>query len=250
MQNRILGIDVGGTGIKSAIVDIIGGELLTEVLRMPTPQPATPEAIFLAIEETKRQLAHDGPIGMGFPAIVKKGITRSAANVSPQWINYPALEHLQRIAGHPVNVINDADAAGLAEIRFGVGHRFDAHRQGSTLLITLGTGIGSALFVNGQLFPNTELGHIEINGIDAEKQAATVIRERENLSWEVWGRRVNHYLQKIEFLLSPDVVIIGGGVSESSELFFPYISLEATLLAAEMGNDAGIVGAAMSVGLI
>lgn len=247
-MERVLGIDVGGTGIKAGIVDIRQGKLLSGTEKIPTPQPATPAGIFSAIEQILEKFCWDGPIGCGFPAIVKKGITHSAANISPEWIGYDALGQLKKLTSQPVNIMNDADAAGLAEMRFGAGKPFNHERGGVVLMITLGTGIGSALFVNGHLLPNTELGHIEIDGVEAEKNAATVIRERNGWSWEEWGKRVNRYLQTIEFLLSPDVIIVGGGVSESKEKFFPFLKLQACLLAAKMGNNAGIVGAALAVG--
>lgn len=247
-MDRVLGIDVGGTGIKAGVVDIAQGKLLTGTEKIPTPQPATPAGIFSAIEQILEKFHWDGPIGCGFPAIVKKGVTRSAANIDREWIGYDALGQLKKLTSHPVNIINDADAAGLAEMRFGAGKPFNHERGGVVLMITLGTGIGSALFVNGNLLPNSELGHIEIDGVEAEKNAATVIRERNGWSWEEWGRRVNRYLQTLEFLLSPDVIIVGGGVSESNEKFFPFLNLQACLLAAKMGNDAGIVGAALAAG--
>lgn len=247
-MDRVLGIDVGGTGIKAGVVDIAQGKLLSEAKKIPTPQPATPAGIFSAIEKMLEKFHWDGLIGCGFPAIVKKGVTRSAANIDREWIGYDALGRLKGLTAHPVNIINDADAAGLAEMRFGAGKPFNREHGGVVLMVTLGTGIGSALFVNGQLLPNSELGHIEIDGVDAEKNAATVIRERNGWSWEEWGKRVNKYLQTIEFLLSPDVIIVGGGVSESKEKFFPFLNLQARLLAARMGNDAGIVGAALAVG--
>ncbi len=247
-MDRVLGIDVGGTGIKAGVVDIAQGKLLSEAKKIPTPQPATPAGIFSAIEKMLEKFHWDGLIGCGFPAIVKKGVTRSAANIDREWIGYDALGRLKGLTAHPVNIINDADAAGLAEMRFGAGKPFNREHGGVVLMVTLGTGIGSALFVNGHLLPNSELGHIEIDGVEAEKNAATVIRERNGWSWEEWGKRVNKYLQTIEFLLSPDVIIIGGGVSESKEKFFPFLDLQACLLAAKMGNDAGIVGAALAVG--
>lgn len=243
----ILGIDIGGTGIKAAPVDVAGGKLLAEAVRVATPQPATPKAVLDVIRDILQQFSWQGAIGCGFPGVVKNGITLSAANVGKEWVGYNLQEELERLTTGAVGVINDADAAGLAEMRRGAGKPYNCHGGGVVMIITLGTGIGSAMFVDGHLVPNTELGHLEMDNMDAEKQAATVIREREGLSWEVWGARVNRYLQMLEKLFSPDVLIIGGGVSESSEKFFPFIDITATLLAARMGNDAGIVGAALAI---
>lgn len=245
----VLGIDIGGTGIKSAPVNIATGELLDEVYVIPTPQPALPEAVFGVLRKMLKKFSWKGPVGCGFPAVVKNGVTLSAANVAQHWIGYNALAGLRYLTDQPASIINDADAAALAEIRFGVGKALGCDRQGVVLMVTLGTGIGTAMFVNGILIPNTELGHIEMNGIDAEDQAATVIMEKEGLSWQEWAKRVNQYLQKIEYLMSPDVIIIGGGVSESAEKFFPYLNVQAQLAAAKMGNDAGIVGAALGIEL-
>jgi polyphosphate glucokinase len=249
LSGKVLGIDIGGTGIKSGIVDTEKGVLTTEVKKIPTPQPSTPEAIFTVIRDIIYEFNWYGAIGCGFPAIVKKGIPRSAANISKEWIGYDALKELTKITAHPVNMINDADAAGLAEMRFGAGKAHNGSGVGVVMMITLGTGIGSAIFVDGVLLPNTELGHIEINGVEAEKNAATVVRERNGWTWEEWSKHVNRYLQTIEFLFSPDVIIIGGGVSESYEKFFPYLNVTAKLVPAQMGNNAGIIGAALGIKL-
>lgn len=249
---KVLGIDIGGTGIKHAVVDMNNGKLLTRPEKIATPKPATPKAIFDVISGIIDNLEWDGPIGCGFPAVVKKGVAKSAAHVAKEWIGFDALKALSELVSqsHPVNIINDADAAGLAEMRFGAGKDYNHPEGGVVMMITLGTGIGTALFVDGFLVPNTELGHIEIDGVEAEKNAATVIREQNGWSWEEWGGRVNKYLQTIEFLFSPDVFIIGGGVSESYEKFFPYLHLDAKFFPAKMANDAGIVGAALGVNLL
>lgn len=247
---KALGIDIGGTGIKYAVVDMNDGKLLTKSVKIATPRPATPKAILPVISGIIDNLKWNGPIGCGFPAVVKNGVTKSAANIAKDWIGFDALSALSKLTPHPVNIINDADAAGLAEMRFGAGKDYNHPGGGVVMMITLGTGIGTALFVNGILLPNAELGHIEIDGVDAEKNAATVIREQNNLSWEEWGERVNKYLQTVEFLLSPDAFIIGGGVSESHEKFFRYLHLDAKLFPAKMANDAGIVGAALGVNLL
>ena len=244
---KVLGIDIGGTSIKAAPVDVAGGKLLAEAMRVATPQPATPKAVVNVIQDILQHFQWQGAIGCGFPGVVKNGITLSAANVAKEWVGYHFRKKLQALTSGVVGIINDADAAGLAEMRFGAGKPYNRHSGGVVMIITLGTGIGSAMFVDSHLVPNTELGHLKMNNMDAEKQAATVIREQEGLTWEVWGGRVNRYLQMLEKLFSPDVFIIGGGVSESSEKFFPFIDVTATLLAAQMGNDAGIVGAALAV---
>lgn len=246
-KNKVLGIDIGGTAIKAAPVDIEKGNLLAKIIKISTPQPSTPDAVFQNIERIIKEFSWQGAIGCGFPGIVKKGVVLSAANVDKKWINFEAAAILKKLTGVSVNFINDADAASLAEMNFGAGRPYNHEGGGVVLMITLGTGIGSGLFVNGHLVPNTEFGHIEIGGVVAEKQAATVVKEREGLSWEAWSERVNCYLQKMEFLLSPDVFIIGGGVSESSEKFFHYLKVNARLVPAEMKNDAGIVGAALAV---
>jgi polyphosphate glucokinase len=250
LPGEILGIDIGGTGIKGGIVDIENGKLLSETVKIPTPDPSIPAAVFAIILEMMNRFSWKGSIGCGFPAIVKNGIPKSAANISKEWIGYNALGELKKITPHPVNIINDADAAGLAEMRFGAGKEYSSTGGGIVLMITLGTGIGSAIFVDGRLLPNTELGHIEIDGIEAEKNAATIVRERNGWTWEEWSRHVYRYLQVIEYLFSPDIIIIGGGVSESSEKFFPYLKLKARLVPARMANDAGIIGAALGVKLL
>lgn len=249
---KVLGIDIGGTGIKHAVVDMNNGKLLTKSEKVATPKPATPKAIFSVISGIINNSKWDGPIGCGFPAVVKNGVVKSAANIAKDWIGFDALNELSKLVSpsHPVNIINDADAAGLAEMRFGAGKDYNHPDGGVVWMITLGTGIGTALFVDSVLVPNTELGHIEIDGVDAEKNAATVIREQNGWSWEEWGARVNKYLRTVEFLFSPDAFIVGGGVSESYEKFFPYLHLDAKLFPAKMANDAGIVGAALGVNLL
>ena len=244
-QSTVLGIDIGGTGIKAAPVNVQSGKLVEDPLRLPTPQPAKPTQMLSVINEMLHQFNWQGHVGCGFPGVVKKGQVFTAANLSKDWIGVNLTMAIQKLTSSSVAVINDADAAGLAEMQFGAGKPHNKHGGGVVLIVTLGTGIGTALFVNGHLVPNTELGHIEIGGMEAEKRAATVIREREGLSWKEWGNRVNIYLQTLEFLLSPDVFIIGGGVSASCEQFFPFLDVQAKIVSAELQNDAGIVGAAL-----
>jgi polyphosphate glucokinase len=239
---EILGIDVGGTGIKAAVVDTRRGVMVTERIRVATPQPATPDAVSRATAELVEGLAPGAPVGIGFPAVVSGGHTLTAANVDPLWLGAPAQEIFTAALGRPCTLVNDADAAGLAEMRFGSGRG----ERGVVLLLTLGTGIGSALFVDGMLVPNTEFGHLELSGQKAESRAAAVVRDRDNLSWARWADRLTAYLQHLEGLVWPDLIIIGGGVSKRPEKFLPYLETRRARLAmAAMGNAAGVVGAAL-----
>jgi polyphosphate glucokinase len=242
----VLGIDIGGTGIKVAPVDLAAGQLTAERVKMDTPHPATPDAVAGVVRDAVKQFAWTGPIGMTFPGVVVSGTVHTAPNLHPDWIGVDARAFLGEAAGREVTVVNDADAAGLAEIRFGAGKG----QPGTVLLLTLGTGIGSALFYNGVLVPNTEFGHIEIGGHDAESRASEHAREEAGLSWGKWAGRVETYLEKIEQLLSPDLIIIGGGVSRKSGKFLPLLKLRAAIVPAAMHNDAGIVGAAMNAVLV
>jgi polyphosphate glucokinase len=239
---QILGIDIGGTGIKGAVVDIKKGVFKTDRLRILTPHPATPEAVSDVVGRVTKHFEWDGPLGCTFPGVVKAGTIHTAANLDPGWIGLPADESFEKATGCPSTVLNDADAAGLAEVRLGHKHA----RHGVTMLITFGTGIGTALFVDGELVPNTELGHIELRGGDAEKWAAESARERENLDWEAWAARVNEYLHKIEELFWPDLFIVGGGVSKQAKDFLPLLDTRTEVVAAELRNRAGIVGAALA----
>lgn len=248
-QNKILGIDIGGTGIKAAPVDIDKGVLLEERLRLETPQPPTPRAMLEVIGQLIEHWEWKGKIGCGFPGVLKHGEVHTAANLSKQWVGINLADQIKKISSCEAVVINDADSAGLAEMKFGAGKQYNKHGGGVVIMVTLGTGIGTALFVDGHLVHNTELGHIEIDGKDAEKRAAASVRERKKLSWKKWGHRVNTYLQTMEKLLSPDLFIIGGGVSKKPEKFFDFIELKAKIVPAEMHNDAGIVGAALSIEL-
>jgi len=238
-----LGIDIGGTGIKAATVDLDKGTLATLRKRLKTPRPATPKAIARTIRELvdSEELREPEIVGAGFPAAIKEGIVLTAANVDPRWIGEDASALIGSATGRPTVVLNDADAAGVAEVRFGAGKGV----AGVVLMITLGTGIGCGLFFNGELFPNTELGHIEVRGKDAERRASESARERKDLSWASWAKRVEEYLQAIDRLVWPDLVIIGGGVSATPEKFLPRIRIRPKLVAATLGNDAGIIGAAM-----
>ena len=238
---KVLGVDVGGSGIKGGIVDLDVGELITDRHRIATPQPATPKAVAKVVRRVVEHFEWDGKVGVAIPSIVRHGVVHSAANVDPSWMGVDAVKRFSKTLDRQVWVLNDADAAGLAELHY--GHAKD-YADGVVMLLTLGTGIGSAIFVEGELLPNSELGHLEFHGSDAEHYASARVREIEGLSWEEWGRRVNEYLHHLEFLFSPDVFIIGGGVSRRSEKFFPYLDTSARIIAADLENRAGVVGAA------
>lgn len=242
-SHLILGVDIGGTSIKAAVVDTRKGTLATEVARVKTPQPATPKAVVAALAELTRRLKWRGAVGVGFPGLIKQGVVRRAPNLDPTWVRHEIVDQLRRALGVTfVAVGNDADAAGLAEARFGAGRGM----RGTVVLVTLGTGIGSAVLHNGSLLPDTELGHLEVGGQDAEKFASTLARERNKWTWEQWGGNVDRYLAVLEYMLAPDLFIIGGGVSSEPEKFFRYLETpECKIVPATMGNDAGIVGAAL-----
>ena len=238
----VLGIDIGGTGIKGAPVDVSVGRLLAERVKLPTPSPSVPDHVADVIRQLIDRFEWSGQVGMTFPGVVSGGIIRTAANLDRAWIGIDAVKFFGEAARQPVTVLNDADAAGLAEMRFGAGK----DQQGTVLMLTFGTGIGSALFYDGALVPNTEFGHIEIHGKDAEARASERAREVDDLSWDKWASRVETYLEKMESLLSPDLIIIGGGISKKSDKFLPRLTLHARVEPAALLNDAGIVGAAMA----
>src|SRR5215207_7707791 len=239
---NVFGIDVGGSGIKGAPVDTQSGELLEERVRSKTPKPATPEAIVRTAVEVVREAGWEGPVGCGFTAVVKGGVVQTAANIDKSAIGFNLSEALQREIDAPVSVVNDADAAGLAEIRWGAGRDED----GVVVMLTLGTGIGTSLFVGGRLVPNTELGHIEMRGKDAEHRASDSARKRDDLSWKEYAKRLDEYLHKVEDLLWPDLIVVGGGLSKKSEKFFPHLTARTKIVPAEMLNEAGIAGAALA----
>ncbi|WP_310722695.1 polyphosphate--glucose phosphotransferase [Streptomyces sp. N2A] len=241
---RVFGVDIGGSGIKGAPVDLERGDLVDERHKVLTPHPATPEAVADGVREVVAHFGWTGPVGVTFPGVVTGGITRTAANVDKRWIGTDAAALLtDRLGGRPVILLNDADAAGLAEMRFGAGRG----RTGTVIVLTLGTGIGSAVFTDGRLLANTELGHLELNGHDAEKRASTKVKEDEDLSWQRWARRVQKYLAHVEMLFSPELFVIGGGVSRKAEKFLPLIEgIRAEIVPAQLQNNAGIVGAAMA----
>ena len=240
---RGFGIDIGGSGIKGCLVDLEAGALAGERLRIPTPQPSSPDAVADVVAEIVKHFGWDGPVGITLPCVIKKGTALTAANVDKKWIGTNAAamfaERLGKDADQ-VTVLNDADAAGMAEMRFGLG----AGRDGVVVLLTFGTGIGSALFLDGKLVPNTEFGHLEVDGHDAEKRAAASVKDDKNLSWEEWAHRVSKYLRTLEGLIWPDLVIAGGGVSKKADHWLPLLDVRTEVVAAALKNDAGIVGAA------
>jgi polyphosphate glucokinase len=242
---QVLGIDIGGTGIKAAPVDVAAGTLVAERQKLATPHPAKPDAVADVVAQLVKAFEWTGPAGITFPGVVTDGHVQTAANLDPAWIGLDAVRLFGQAAGLAVTVLNDADAAGIAEMRFGAG----AGQRGTVLMLTFGTGIGSALFTEGVLVPNTEFGHIEIRGKDAEKRASEHVREEQELSWGKWVGRVDEYLEHMEALLSPGLIILGGGISKKSDKFLPLLTdLRARVVPAGMLNDAGIVGAAMAVG--
>jgi polyphosphate glucokinase len=240
---KAIGIDIGGTGIKAALVDIKRGELVSERVRVETPAGGEPEDIANACKTIIESLGvshRNYPVGICFPAVVKHGFTQSAANVSQRWIGLNADELFDKTLNRHTHVINDADAAGLAEVKFGAGRG----SHGLTIMTTLGTGIGTALFYNGVLIPNAELGHLEIEGVDYETQAAYIAMERDGLSFEQWAERLQKYYSTLERLLVPDLFIVGGGVSKNHEKFLPLLNLKTPIVPATTKNSAGIIGAA------
>jgi polyphosphate glucokinase len=251
--NRIpglaIGVDVGGSGIKVGVVDVARGELVAPRLRVVTPNPSTPSAILPAIVRTVVRAANQAgvvppsaPVGIGVPCVVIDGVTKTAANIDATWVDFDAGRAFESALKRPVLVLNDADAAGLAEMRFGAG----AGEPGVVFVLTLGTGVGSGLFNDGVLVPNTELGHMEIRGRDAERRSAAAARIRRGLSWKAWAADLDEHLQAIEKLFSPNLIILGGGVSKGPDRFIPRLTVRTRVVPATLRNDAGIVGAAMA----
>lgn len=236
-----LGIDIGGSGVKGAPIDLSTGELTDERLRIETPMPSTPDAVAEVVAQIVDHFDTDGTVGCTFPGVVQHGVVLTAANVDAAWVDTDADALFTRAGGREVVVLNDADAAGIAEAHFGAAKGVD----GVVLLLTFGTGIGSALLLDGELVPNTELGHLELDGKAAEDRAAASVREVKDLSWEDWGGRVDRYLQHLERLFSPDLFVLGGGVSKRFDKFAEHLHTRATVVPAALRNEAGIVGAAL-----
>ncbi|MDP5170390.1 MAG: ROK family protein [Bacteroidia bacterium] len=239
---KILGIDIGGSGIKGAIVDTELGELLSERHRIPTPTPSTPHAVAEAIVKLTKQLEWNGPVGCGFPSPIHNGVAVMASNISDKWIGVNVEMLFSQTLGMPVTVVNDADAAGLAEVKFGGGKG----RKGLVMLLTIGTGIGSALIAEGKLVPNTELGHLILKGDIAEKYCSDSARKRDELSWKDWAKRFDRYLNHVNKLFYPDLFILGGGASKKFDKFDDYLTVDAPVVPAELLNLAGIIGAAIA----
>ncbi|MET0693785.1 MAG: polyphosphate--glucose phosphotransferase [Propionibacteriaceae bacterium] len=235
-----LGIDIGGTGIKGGLVDVSSGELIGKRFRLDTPRPATPADVSDVVVSVAQHFDFDGPVGVAFPGVVLDGVARTAANLDPSWVGTSLAEAIGTRLSGPSTYINDADAAGLAEAHFGVGKG----QQGVIVLVTFGTGIGVAVVNNGELVANSELGHMELDGVDAESRASAAVREREGLSWEEWGARADHYLKALENLTWPSLIILGGGISKNPEKWVRFLSPRTPVMVAQLINNAGIVGAA------
>jgi len=242
-SGAVLGVDIGGSAIKAAVVDVDTGRLRAARTEIATPRPSTPDRVGAVLADIASQVDWSGPIGVTFPAVIKRGIARSAANVDPSWLGADVDAILSAATGQDVTVLNDADAAGLAEVRFGAARDV----PGVVIVLTFGTGIGSAVFIDGALVPNTELGHLELDGHDAESRAAASIKAREMLSYPDWAKRVNAYLSHVQALFSPDLFVLGGGISSDADQWVPLLELATEVRPAQLHNDAGIVGAAMAV---
>lgn len=240
----LLGVDIGGSGIKGAPVDLTNGKFVGHRERVNTPKSSTPEAIVDIVRELCDQYEVDGPVGVTFPGVVQDGITKTAANVDDSWIDFPAQEVLRDVLGRNVYLLNDADAAGVAESTWGAGR----HVEGLVIMSTLGTGIGSALILDGELIPNSELGHLKLGKKTGEEFAANSVREEKNLSWEEWAERLTEYYRELEKLLWPELIIVGGGVSKKADNFLPLVDIRSPIVAAELRNAAGISGAAAIAG--
>lgn len=239
---EVLGIDVGGSGIKGAPVDTKKGALLAERYRIKTPAKAEPEPVAQVVDKIARSFNWKGPIGIGFPAPIKSGVAMMAANISPQWVGVNADKLFSEVTGCPCTLVNDADAAGLAEMAFGAGRG----QRGTVIMVTLGTGIGTAIFHGGKLLPNTEFGHLDMKGRDAEHRASDAARQRDDLTWKKYAKRLTKYLSAMEKLFWPDLFIVGGGISKEAQKFLPMLTIETPIVPAEMLNEAGIVGAALA----
>lgn len=241
-STRGFGVDIGGSGIKGGVVELGRGSLHGQRLRIPTPHPSAPQAVSDAVATLAERFAWEGPMGVTLPCVVKQGVALTAANIDGAWKGMDAAALFGARTGCPVIVLNDADAAGLAEMRFGAGRG----RAGVVVLLTFGTGIGSALFLDGELVPNTEFGHLQVDGQDGEDRAAASVKDDEGLSWEQWAARVSRYLQVLESLVWPDLVIAGGGVSRKAAKWLPLLDCRTEVVAAALQNSAGIVGAAVA----
>lgn len=239
---NILGIDIGGSALKGAIVDTEKGQLVTDRFKIATPDGANPDKVAVVFKQIVDHFTWEGSVGVGFPAVIRNGVCESAANISEKWIGLDINKLFSDVSHTRVIALNDADAAGIAEMYFGAGAKYD---HGVVLLLTLGTGIGSAFFVDGHLFPNTEFGHMQVRGKDAEKRASAAVRKNKKLSWKDWSRRLQEVLDEIDFLAPADLIIIGGGISKDADKFIPLLKTRAKIVQAQYQNQAGIIGAAV-----
>jgi polyphosphate glucokinase len=247
MSQHAIGIDVGGTGIKGALVDISAGELLSERFKYPTPPDATPDDVVDAIQKIIADIGAVGdglPLGVCFPSVVRHGVTKTAANISNVWIDFPAEEYLEKALGRNIVLLNDADAAGVAEAHYGVAKDV----PGLVIVTTLGTGIGSAFVFRGELVPNSELGHLELDGTVVETTTSRLAAERDQLDFPAWAKRLQRFYTHVIRLFSPDLIVVGGGVSKQADNFLPLIDIDVPLVAAQLRNNAGIQGAAYVAG--
>ncbi len=243
---KALGIDIGGSGIKGGIVDTAIGEMISERHRIDTPHPATPEAVVEVMETIVKHFGWEGPIGCGYPGVIRNQVLMTAANLDKSCIGSNLGAMLTEKVGSPAWVVNDADAAGIAEAHFGAGKG----KNGVVMLITVGTGLGTALFIDGKLVPNTELGHLWLErGLEAEKYAAASIKKKEDLGLKAWAKRFDEYLEYLQALFWPDLFIVGGGIAKKADKFLEYFNVDTHVVAAQQGNLAGIVGAAMAARL-
>lgn len=242
-----IGIDVGGSGIKAAVVDVDSGRFISERIRVATPVPSAPDAVIASIGRIVRRLAKAGglgpsiPIGVGLPGVTLDNTLKTAANIDPGWVDFPVVERMRKATSRSVSIVNDADAAGIAEMRFGVGKG----QRGVVIFLTLGTGVGSGVFVDGVLVPNTEFGQMEIRGRPAERRSAAAARVRRGLSWKAWSQDLDEHLHRIDSLIWPNLMIIGGGVSKNADKFIPRLTIRCPVVPAQLRNDAGIIGAAI-----
>jgi polyphosphate glucokinase len=242
-----IGIDVGGSGIKAAVVDVESGRFRSERIRVATPNPSTPEAVIASIGRLSKRLAKASklgpttPVGVGLPGVTMEGTLKFAGNIDESWIGFPVVDRLRKATGRPVTIVNDADAAGIAEMRFGIGK----DRPGVVIFLTLGTGVGSGVFVDGKLVPNTEFGQMEIRGRPAERRSAAAARVRRGLSWKAWSQDLDEHLERIDKLMWPTLMILGGGISKRADQFIPRLTVRPPVVAAALRNDAGIIGAAI-----
>ncbi len=241
-MREVLGIDIGGTGVKCAIIDIDSGKMLTERFKEATPQPATPEAVADVIKKQIRLLNWSGPIGCGLPSVIRKGKVATAANIDDAWIGLPANRFFSDALGHPTVVLNDADAAGVAEMKIGKGK----NKNGVVLLMTIGTGIGSALFIDGKLVPNTEFGHLRFKGMAAEKYCSNSARKNEGLEYDVWAERLDEFLHHLNRICSPELILLGGGISKKFERYADCFTVPIKVTPAKLENTAGVIGAALA----